>query len=49
VTSSGKPVLLRVEAQAGHGIGSSRRQLDEEMADVLAFVLSQMPREEAGG
>jgi prolyl oligopeptidase len=38
-TSSGKPILLRVEEQAGHGIGSSRHQLDEEMADVLAFVL----------
>lgn len=42
-TSSGRPILLRVEKQAGHGMGSSRRQLDEEMADVLAFVLSQVP------
>jgi prolyl oligopeptidase len=41
-TSSGRPVLLRVEKQAGHGlIGATRHQLDEELADVLAFVLSQ--------
>jgi prolyl oligopeptidase len=39
--SSGKPLLLRVEMQAGHGIGSTRQQLDEELCDVLAFVLSQ--------
>jgi prolyl oligopeptidase len=45
-TSSNKPVLLRVEKQAGHGHGSTRQQLDEEMADVLAFVLSQTVRRE---
>ena len=43
-SSSGQPLLLRVEKQAGHGIGSTRQQLDEEMADVLAFVLSQTVR-----
>lgn len=37
---------LRVEKQAGHGIGSSRCQLDEEMADILAVVLRQtVPKE----
>lgn len=41
-SSSGRPILLRVEKQAGHGIGSSRRQLDEEMADILAFALSEL-------
>jgi prolyl oligopeptidase len=46
-TSSSKPILLRVEERAGHGIGSSRRQLDEEMADVLTFVLSQTVLKEA--
>jgi prolyl oligopeptidase len=46
-SSSGKPLLLRVEKQAGHGIGSTRQQLDEEMADVLAFVLSQTVGREA--
>ena len=46
-SSSGEPVLLRVEKQAGHGIGSTRQQLDEEMSDVLALVLSQTVRREA--
>ncbi|HWE62170.1 MAG TPA: prolyl oligopeptidase family serine peptidase, partial [Chloroflexota bacterium] len=40
-TSSGKPILLRVEEQAGHGMGSTRRQIDEELADTLAFLLDQ--------
>lgn len=40
-TSSGKPVLLRVEFQGGHGIGSTRRQLDVERAETLAFLLWQ--------
>ncbi len=41
-TASGKPILLRVEFQAGHGMGSTRRQFDEELADELAFLLQQM-------
>jgi prolyl oligopeptidase len=40
-SSSGKPVLLRVEFQAGHGIGSTRTQRDLEVADVYAFALWQ--------
>ncbi len=40
-SSSGKPVLLRVETQGGHGIGSTRHQLDEELADKFAFLLEQ--------
>ena len=40
-TTSGRPVLLRVEEQGGHGMGSTRRQLDEELADTLAFLLEQ--------
>ena len=32
-TSSGKPILLRVEYDAGHGMGSTKIQLEEEMAD----------------
>ena len=31
------PVLLRIDAQAGHGIGSTRRQTDELTADWIAF------------
>jgi len=40
-TSSGKPVLLRLDWQAGHGIGSTQRQVLDELADVYAFVLWQ--------
>lgn len=32
------PVLLRVETDAGHGIGSTKTQRDEEFADVASFV-----------
>lgn len=38
-TASGNPVLLRVDADAGHGIGSTRAQRDQETADIMAFVL----------
>jgi prolyl oligopeptidase len=40
-TSSGKPVLLRVDFDAGHGIGSTRAQQDREAADTYAFLLWQ--------
>ena len=38
-SSSGNPVLLRVTFDAGHGIGSTRSQVDDERADEYAFVL----------
>jgi prolyl oligopeptidase len=38
-TSSGKPILLRVDYDAGHGIGSTRGQQDREAADTYAFLL----------
>jgi len=41
-TASDKPILLRVEFQAGHGMGSTKEQFDEELADELAFLLQQM-------
>jgi len=41
-TSSARPVLLRVERDGGHGIGSSTTQLEEEWADLFAFALWQM-------
>lgn len=41
-TSSANPVLLRVDFQAGHGIGSTRAQRDMEVADIYTFILSQM-------
>jgi prolyl oligopeptidase len=43
-SSSGKPVLLRVEAQGGHGMGSTRFQINAELADKLAFLLEQFAR-----
>jgi prolyl oligopeptidase len=35
----GKPVLLRVEREGGHGRGSTRAQREEELADIYAFLL----------
>ncbi|MGH8713670.1 MAG: prolyl oligopeptidase family serine peptidase [Casimicrobiaceae bacterium] len=40
-TSSGKPVLLRIDYDAGHGIGSTKKQAYEERADVFAFLFWQ--------
>jgi len=40
-TSSGKPVLLRIDYDAGHGIGSTKKQAYEERADVITFLLWQ--------
>jgi prolyl oligopeptidase len=40
-TSSGKPILMRVDYDAGHGIGSTRGQQDREAADTFAFLLWQ--------
>ena len=40
-TTSGRPVLFRVEFDAGHGIGSTRQQTDAERADEFAFLLWQ--------
>ena len=41
-TASGKPVLFRVDYQAGHGIGSTRTQRQAQQADEWAFLLWQM-------
>jgi prolyl oligopeptidase len=40
-TNSGKPVLLRVDYDAGHGMGSTKSQRDSELADELAFLFWQ--------
>ena len=37
--SKGGPVLLRVEREAGHGLGSQRSRVREEWADLYAFAL----------
>lgn len=43
-TGSEKRVLLRVNFDAGHGLGSTRGQMDDECADEFAFVLSRAGR-----
>jgi prolyl oligopeptidase len=40
-TASGKPVLLRVEFDAGHAGAAAKAQRDEELADVYSFLLWQ--------
>lgn len=40
-TGRGGPILLRVEYDAGHGIGSTQTQREEEYADMYAFALWQ--------
>jgi prolyl oligopeptidase len=41
-TSSGRPVLLRIDYDAGHGVGSSLSQIASAMADEWSFALWQM-------
>jgi len=41
-TSSGKPILLRVDYDAGHGMGSTKSQRDIELADELSFLFWQL-------
>ena len=40
-TSSQKPIIVRVDANAGHGIGSTREQGFAERADAWSFYLQQ--------
>ena len=40
VTTGKSPVLLRIDFDAGHGIGSTREQRDALMADIYTFALS---------
>jgi prolyl oligopeptidase len=41
-STSGKPVLLRLDYESGHGIGSTKSQVLDERADLYAFLLWQM-------
>lgn len=41
-TSSQRPVLLRIDYDAGHGIGSNRSQREQQQADMWSFALWQM-------
>ncbi len=40
-STSGKPVLLRIDYAAGHGMGSTKSQRLDQSADVWAFMLWQ--------
>jgi len=41
-TTSGKPVLLRIDYDAGHGFGSTKRQQNEQNADIYGFLFQQL-------
>lgn len=41
-TTSAKPILLRLDAQAGHGVGSTTTQREALSADMYSFLLWQM-------
>jgi prolyl oligopeptidase len=41
-TSSGKPVLLRVDYEGGHGLVTGKQQRNEEQADIFAFLFEQL-------
>ena len=49
-TSGGKPILLRVDYEAGHGFGSTKTQRQIELADEMSFLLWQFgePRFQPG-
>jgi prolyl oligopeptidase len=41
-SSSGHPVLLRLESKAGHGAGKPVSKLVDELADVWSFVFAEL-------
>lgn len=41
-TSSGNPILLRTEAEAGHGIGTALETRIQEEADVYTFLVQEL-------
>ena len=41
-TASGKPVLLRVDYDAGHGVGSTKEQQNKQLADEFAFLFQHL-------
>ena len=40
--ADGRPVLLRLDYDAGHGVGNTRQQRQEERADIYSFLLWQL-------
>jgi prolyl oligopeptidase len=41
-SGSGRPVLLRTSASAGHGLGTSMNERIVEQTDVYAFLFDQL-------
>ena len=41
-TASGRPVLLRLEARAGHGAGKPLTKVLDELTDTWTFVFSEV-------
>jgi prolyl oligopeptidase len=41
-TASGKPVMLNLDLESGHGIGDTKVQRQKQTADIYAFLLWQM-------
>jgi prolyl oligopeptidase len=41
-TSSSRPILLRLESRAGHGVGKPLSKVLEELTDTWAFVFSEL-------
>ncbi|MEJ7863150.1 MAG: prolyl oligopeptidase family serine peptidase [Pyrinomonadaceae bacterium] len=41
-SASGKPVLLRIDYDAGHGGGTTKEQINREIADIFAFLFQQL-------
>lgn len=44
-STSGRPVLLRLDSQAGHGVGSTAQQQMSKLGDIYAFLLWQFGQE----
>ncbi|MEO8487056.1 MAG: prolyl oligopeptidase family serine peptidase [Betaproteobacteria bacterium] len=40
-STSGKPILLRIDYEAGHGYGTTKKQAYEERADTFAFLFRE--------
>ena len=40
-TSSGRPILLRLDYDSGHGQGATREQTERRTADMWSFILWQ--------
>lgn len=44
-SSSGKPVLLNIDYQAGHGVGSAQASVNAQRADLISFMFWQFGME----